>query len=101
MHAFWCTGVIATAPTRLPIQIGGTPLLADLASPVERQQLAVDAQNAFGCIDVLVNDAGFGWSGPLTEMSVDEIRRLIEVDLVAAIELTHAVLPGMLERRAR
>jgi short-subunit dehydrogenase len=79
-------------------EIGGTPLPADLASPAERQRLAADAQDTFGRVDVLVNNAGFGWSGALAEMTVDKIRRLVEVDLLAAVELTHAVLPGMLER---
>ena len=37
-------------------------------------------------------------SGPLTAMPVDTIRRLIEVDLLAAIELTRALLPGMIEQ---
>jgi short-subunit dehydrogenase len=31
-------------------------------------------------------------------MTVDEIRRVVEVDLLAAVELTHAVLSGMLDR---
>ncbi len=79
--------------------IGATPLVADLASSADRQRLAAEALAAFGRVDVLVNNAGFGWFGPLTQMSLDTIRRLIEVDLLAAIELTHAMLPGMVERR--
>jgi short-subunit dehydrogenase len=79
--------------------IGATPLVADLASPADRQRLAAEALQAFGRVDVLVNNAGFGWFGPLTQMSLDAIRRLIEVDLLAAVELTRATLPGMLERR--
>jgi short-subunit dehydrogenase len=79
-------------------EVGGRPLHADLASAVDRQRLVAEAQEEFGRIDVLVNNAGFGWSGPFTDMSIDKIRRLIEVDLLAAIELTYAVLPGMLAR---
>lgn len=79
-------------------EVGGTALVADLASPADRQRLATEALNVFGQVDVLVNNAGVGWSGPLTEMGVDDLRRLIDVDLLAAIELTHALLPGMLER---
>jgi short-subunit dehydrogenase len=79
-------------------ELGGTALLADLASPTDRQRLAAEALAAFGRVDVLVNNAGFGYCGPLTGMSADVIRRLVEVDLVAAIELTRGLLPGMLER---
>lgn len=80
-------------------EVGGRALLADLAIPAERLRLAAEALEAFGRVDVLVNNAGFGYSGPLTAMPVEQIRLLVEVDLVAAIELTHALLPGMVERR--
>ena len=79
-------------------EVRGRPLVADLASPSDRQRLAADALDAFGRVDVLVNNAGFGYSGPVSAMPVDVIRRLIDVDLLAAIELTRSLLPGMVER---
>ena len=78
--------------------MGGRALIADLASPTDRQRLATDALNVFGHVDVLVNNAGFGYLGPVSGMAVDVIRRLIEVDLTAAIELTRSLLPGMIDR---
>jgi short-subunit dehydrogenase len=80
-------------------EVGGTMLVADLATLEGRQRLTDEAQALFGQVDVLVNNAGVGWSGPFTEMSVGKIHQLIEVDLVAAIELTRVLLPGMIERR--
>jgi short-subunit dehydrogenase len=74
-------------------------LVAELANPEGRQRLAAEAVSVYGRVDVLINNAGIGWSGPFTDMDVDDIRRLIEVDLVAAIELTRALLPPMIERR--
>src|SRR6185503_4049969 len=79
-------------------EVRGRPLVADLASPSDRQRLAADALDAFGRVDVLVNNAGFGYSGPVSAMPVDVIRRLIDVDLLAAIERTRLLLPGMVER---
>jgi short-subunit dehydrogenase len=79
-------------------EVGGRPLVADLASAADRQRLAADAIDAYGHVDILINNAGFGYSGQVSAMSVDMISRLIEVDLVAAIELTHSLLPGMVER---
>jgi short-subunit dehydrogenase len=80
-------------------EVGGRPLIADLGSPADRERLAAEAIDAFGRVDVLVNNAGFGYAGQVSAMDVDVIRRLIEVDLLAAIELTRALLPGMIERR--
>jgi short-subunit dehydrogenase len=78
--------------------VHGPAVVADLATEQGRRDLIMEAERRFGRIDVLVNNAGIGWSGPFTQMTVDEIRRVIEVDLLAAVELTHAVLPGMLDR---
>jgi short-subunit dehydrogenase len=80
-------------------EVGGRALIADLASASDRDRLAADAVNAFGRVDVLVNNAGFGYLGPVSAMGVDAIRRLIEVDLLAAIELTRSLLTPMIERR--
>jgi len=80
--------------------VGGAPLIADLASPAGRARLVSQATEEFGRVDVLVNNAGIGWSGPLTDMSVDGIRTLIGVDLLAPIELSRALLPAMVERRS-
>jgi short-subunit dehydrogenase len=80
-------------------EVGGRALIADLAAAAERERLTVEALTAYGRVDVLVNNAGFGYLGPVSDMAVDVLRRLIEVDLLAAIELTRALLPGMLERR--
>jgi short-subunit dehydrogenase len=80
-------------------EVGGRALIADLAVASERDRLAVEAQNAFGHVDVLVNNAGFGYLGALAAMEADAIRRLVEVNLLASIELTRALLPPMLDRR--
>ncbi|WP_041313252.1 SDR family NAD(P)-dependent oxidoreductase [Mycobacterium sp. JS623] len=84
---------------RVADEIGGRALIADLALPADRERLAAEALSTHGHVDVLVNNAGFGYLGPVSAMAVDVIRRLIEVDLLAAIELTRSLLPGMIERR--
>jgi len=49
-------------------------------------------------VDVLVNNAGFGWAGPFRGMSPDEIDALVRVNLLAPLLLTNLLLPGMQER---
>lgn len=79
-------------------EVGGRALIGDLAVPADRERLAADAVAAYGHVDVLVNNAGFGYLGIASAMDVDVIRRLVEVNLLAAIELTRSLLPGMTER---
>src|ERR1700758_3873577 len=49
-------------------------------------------------IDVLVNNAGFGTYGPFSEVDARRERELVAVNVDALVRLTHAVLPGMLDR---
>ena len=75
---------------------GGVPVVADLADPAAVPEIAARA----GEVDILVNNAGIGWAGPFTEMTAADVRRLVEVNLTAQIELTRALLPA-LRRRPR
>jgi NAD(P)-dependent dehydrogenase (short-subunit alcohol dehydrogenase family) len=56
--------------------------------------------SAFGQIDVLVNNAGYGALGVLEAASDEEIRRQLEVNLFGLIAVTRAVLPGMRQHRS-
>jgi short-subunit dehydrogenase len=49
-------------------------------------------------IDVLVNNAGFGTYGPFAELDAGREHELVAVNVDALVQLTHAVLPGMLAR---
>jgi len=77
---------------------GGTAL----ACPLDvREAGQIDANvarvlEAFGGIDVLINNAGLGWYKPFTEHTRDEIDTTPAVNLTGLIHMTHAVLPHML-----
>jgi NAD(P)-dependent dehydrogenase (short-subunit alcohol dehydrogenase family) len=75
------------------------PVRTDVTSPAEVGLLAERALAAFGRIDVLVNNAGASWMRPLAASPPDGIADLARVNLLGAILLTRAVLPGMLARR--
>jgi short-subunit dehydrogenase len=53
---------------------------------------------AAGAVDVLVANAGLPASGRVDDFEPDEIDRALDVNLRAPIQLTRALLPGMLER---
>ena len=48
-----------------------------------------------GGIDILINNAGIGWAGPLTEMSAAKVAQLVAVNLTAPIELTRLLTPTL------
>ena len=70
---------------------------ADLAGPkalrLVEERIAVEEHLA-----MLVNCAGIGGLGDFSEMARDGIRRMIDVNMTAVTLLTHAVLPGMLNK---
>lgn len=53
-----------------------------------------------GPVDVLVNNAGWDVFKPFTQTAPEEWERLIAINLVGALHMHHAVLPGMTERRS-
>ena len=54
----------------------------------------------FGRIDVLVNNAGFGFSGTIEDTPDDVMRELMDVNYLSAFRLTRAVLPTMRRQRS-
>jgi len=52
-----------------------------------------------GRIDILVNNAGYGLMGPTAEIDPNDLRVLLETNVVGPVALIRAVVPGMAERR--
>lgn len=78
---------------------GVEPLVADLTdgdqlATVERR-LADPARP----VDLLVNCAGFGTQGRFAELPLDAEDRMVRLNVLAVVRLTHAALPGMITRR--
>jgi short-subunit dehydrogenase len=55
-------------------------------------------QNEGKNIDVLVNNAGFGWRGAFVQMELANALGMIQVNITALTHLTRLFLPGMIER---
>jgi NAD(P)-dependent dehydrogenase (short-subunit alcohol dehydrogenase family) len=58
------------------------------------------ADTAFGCIDVLVNNAGYGYLAAIEEGQDPDIRALFDTNVLGLVDPTRAVLPGMRTRRS-
>ena len=48
-----------------------------------------------GRIDVLVNNAGLGIAGPVEELSIDDVQRVLDTNVVGVLRVCQAVLPHM------
>lgn len=67
--------------------------VADVATSGGRAATLTAATEKFGGLDILINNAGGVRAGRLEDTSEDEIRAMIEVNLLAPILLTRAALP--------
>ena len=77
---------------------GGTPLhtfTADLSIESEAQTFAKQVLLVQGAPQILVNNAGAFEGGPLQSAPAGQLRRMMEVNLYSAYDLTMALLPAM------
>ena len=73
---------------------GVTPVHLDVTS----EESISECLSTVGDVDVLVNNAGYGYFGPIESVSLEEARRQMDVNLFGLAALTKAVLPGMRDR---
>jgi hypothetical protein len=73
-------------------------LVRDLADPAQPKQLLAAIAERGISLELLVNNAGFGFVGEIAETDAPTILKMIQVNISALTELTYGVLPGMLER---
>lgn len=73
----------------------------DLTDPSVRQQV-VDTANSVrdGAVDLLVNNAGIGAIGPFADATSERLRKIMEVNFFAPVELTRLLLPAIALGRA-
>jgi short-subunit dehydrogenase len=67
----------------------------DVTDQAQVTALAQAALDAFGRIDVLVNNAGQGLQAETEQISLDDLRGILELNLVAPLAMMQAVLPTM------
>jgi len=73
-------------------------VMGDVGKPEECKRIADEVIKQFGAVDALINNAALRPNKPFLEMSEADWRRVISVDLDAAVWLSRACLPGMLAK---
>ncbi len=82
----------------LALATGGAPFPADLCDRATLRGLVERVEARHGPVDVLLNNAAVETIGQLTDLTADALRRTIDLNLTAPLELCRQVLPGMLTR---
>lgn len=72
----------------------------DLSCPGRGAASTQAAEEALGGLDILVCNAGYGYWGPVTEVSADAMQRMWQVNYQSAYEAILTALPGFRERRS-
>jgi NAD(P)-dependent dehydrogenase (short-subunit alcohol dehydrogenase family) len=84
------------------VEINAENVLAINLDVTDKAQVAhsvAKAEEHFGKIDVLVNNAGFGYFGSIEESDEAEVRAMFEANFWGLAEMTRAVLPKMREEK--
>ncbi len=76
----------------------GLGLTMDVTRPEQVRAAFHQIQNRFNRLDVLVNNAGFGFAGAVEEATDEEVRQVMETNFFGALEVTRQALP-MLRRQ--
>jgi NAD(P)-dependent dehydrogenase (short-subunit alcohol dehydrogenase family) len=74
--------------------------LLDVRSHDDVRRVVAQIEEEVGPIDVLVNNAGYGYEGSVEEATPEAVRAQFDVNLFGAISVLQAVLPFMRKRRA-
>ncbi len=101
----WKAVVTARKPEQLQDVVAGheqdaLALQLDVTDASQVKQAVQQAEAKFGRIDVLVNNAGYGYLAAIEEGEDDAVRKMFETNFFGLVEAIKAVLPGMRKQKS-
>lgn len=75
------------------------PVALDVTDPASARAAVQEAVRAFGRLDIVVNNAGYGNVGAIEDMSDEDFRAQIETNFFGVANVTRAALPVLREQR--
>ncbi len=80
------------------VGIAAQGYLCDVTQEEEVRAMTAEIAKSLGTVDILVNNAGIIKRIPMHETSVEEFRKVVDIDLNAPFIVAKAVIPGMIEK---
>jgi len=74
-------------------------LKLDVTDHVQAESAVKAAEEHFGCIDVLVNNAGIGYFAAVEESEETQVRKMFDINVFGLCRMIHVALPTMRKRR--
>lgn len=93
------TDVEQGALSKASEELGAIGIVADVSSYSDMQSLANTAFDELGHVDIVFNNAGVAVGGPISEMTHEDWKWIIDVDLWGPIHGVEVFLPRMIEQR--
>ena len=84
---------LADTPNSLALKL-------DVTDRDQAEEAVKAAEDKFGRIDVLVNNAGIGYFAAVEESEEEEVRKMFDVNVFGLSRMIHLALPGMRKRRS-
>ena len=101
----WRAVVTARDPSKLQDLVSGfedqaLAVRLDVTDPAQVKESVRQAEQKFGRIDVLVNNAGYGYLAAIEEGEDEAVRAMFETNVFGLVDMTKAVLPVMRKQRS-
>jgi NAD(P)-dependent dehydrogenase (short-subunit alcohol dehydrogenase family) len=87
-----------TRAQKIAERIDGLAVACDVGDPGAVADLVARAEAAFGPVHVFCSNAGIGDRGPDLESTAEQVREIVDVNLLAHVWAAQQVVPGMVER---
>jgi 2-hydroxycyclohexanecarboxyl-CoA dehydrogenase len=91
--------LLVDAAEETAVAVGGLAVALDVTDTESVAAAVARAESELGPIEILVNNAGWDELRPFVDTDEPFWDRVIEVNFKGCLRMTHAVLPGMIERR--
>jgi len=88
-------GETAAAQLRQDFGVQAIALATDVTSPADTERMAQTALDTFGRIDILINSAGINIRGAIDELTPDEFKQVMDINVTGTWLASRAVTPAM------